>query len=97
MKTLSTILYGHNPTVISKLSEDVDGDQVDDYHDDLGLSLMYISDGIEMIDGLYQTIALLESTDEETRSAIAEMYDTIKDVTQSLQAKYDTIDVTPAE
>jgi len=92
MKTLTTIRSGTQPTVISKTKESnipkLEDEELDAIDDALGLSLMYLSDGIESIDGLYQIVSSLDSTDEETRQTVADLYDTIKTASATIQSKY---------
>jgi len=92
MKTLSEIRSGLNPTIISETKEQVlaklEADELGTIDDKLGLSLMYLSDSIEMIDGVYQIVSSLESTDDETREVIANLFSTIKEVTESIKSKY---------
>ena len=92
MKTLATIRSGSIPTIISQTKESniikIEADELDTIDDTLGLSLMYLSDSIEMIDSVYQIISGLESTDDETRQTIADLYDTIKSASASIQSKY---------
>jgi hypothetical protein len=92
MKTLATIRSGTQPTVISQTKEQIvtilEADELDAIDDALGLSLMYLSDSIEMIDAVYQIVSGLESTDDETRQIIAGLYDTIKTASESIQSKY---------
>lgn len=92
MKTLATIRSGSIPTIISQTKESniikLEADELDAIDDTLGLSLMYLSDSIEMIDSVYQIISGLESTDDETRQTVADLYDTIKSASASIQSKY---------
>lgn len=92
MKTLATIRSGTQPTVISKTKESnipkLEDEELDAIDDALGLSLMYLSDGIEMIDSVYQIVSSLDSTDEETRQTVATLYDTIKTASATIQSKY---------
>jgi hypothetical protein len=92
MKTLATIRSGSDPTIISQTKERIvtilEADELDAIDDALGLSLMYLSDSIEMIDSVYQIVSELESTDDETRQTIADLYDTIKTASATIQSKY---------
>jgi len=99
MKSLAIIRSGLQPTIISQKKEQVvlklEAEELDAIDDALGLSLMYLSDGIEIIDRMYQTVSDLESTDDETREAIAGLFNTIKEVSQSIESKY--LNQTPIE
>jgi hypothetical protein len=92
MKTLATIRSGTQPTLISQTKDRIvtilEADELDAIDDALGLSLMYLSDSIEIIDSLYQIVSSLESTDDETREVIAGLYDTVKTASASIQSKY---------
>lgn len=92
MKTLASIRSGSKPTIISENKdsnvEKLEAEELDVIDDKLGLSLMYLSDSIELIDGLYQIISGLDSTDDETREIIATLYDAVKNASAGIQSKY---------
>jgi hypothetical protein len=92
MKTLASIRSGAQPTLISQTKENIvtilEEEELDAIDDALGLSLMYLSDSIEIIDSLYQIVSGLESTDDEIREVIAGLYDTVKTASASIQSKY---------
>tara|TARA_R110000868_G_scaffold368535_5_gene631632 strand:+ start:295 stop:594 length:300 start_codon:yes stop_codon:yes gene_type:complete len=92
MKTLASIRSGSNPTIISQTKEHIvtilEAEELNAIDDALGLSLMYLSDSIEMIDSVYQIVSGLESTDDETRQTVADLYDTIKTASANIQSKY---------
>lgn len=92
MKTLAAIRSGSIPTIISQTKETnitkLEADELDAIDDALGLSLMYLSDSIEIIDSVYQIVSGLESTDDETREIIADLYDAVKSASARIQSKY---------
>lgn len=92
MKTLATIRSGSKPTVISENKdsnvEKLEAEELDGIDDALGLSLMYLSDSIESIDGLYQIVSSLDSTDEEIRQTVATLYDAVQTASASIKSKY---------
>lgn len=96
MKTLATIRSGLKPTIISQRKErkiiKLQENELEAIDDTLGLSLMYLSDGIEMMDGMYQLVSDLESTDDETREIVANLYDSIKNASQLIISKYSSME-----
>jgi hypothetical protein len=92
MKTLAAIRSGLNPTIISEEKNTVifklEEEELDTIDDKLGLSLMYLGDSIESIDGVYQIVSGLESTDDETREIIANLYNSVQTAAASIQSKY---------
>lgn len=92
MKTLATIRSGLKPTIISENKdlnvEKLEAEELDAIDDALGLSYLYLDDSIESIDRMYQIISSLESTDEETREIIANLYDVVQTASKSIELKY---------
>ena len=90
MKTLDTIRSGSQPTIFSKTKPvlKLESEELDAIDDSLGLSCMYLSDCIVILDSMYNTVCGLESTDDETRETIAELYNNIKEASLQMQSKY---------
>jgi hypothetical protein len=92
MKTLDTIRSGSQPTIFSNRKQTsllrLESEELDVIDDTLGLSCMYLSDAVVMLDGMYNMVCSLESTDDETRETIASLYDNIKEVSLQMQSKY---------
>jgi hypothetical protein len=90
MKSLASIRSGAQPTIISERKKPqiplLEEDELSSIDDTLGLSYMYLSDSIELLDGMYQTLSSYESVNEETRMLVASLYDAIKDASTMIQS-----------
>lgn len=90
MKSLASIRSGAQPTIISERKKPqiplLEEDELSSIDDTLGLSYMYLSDSIELLDGMYQTLSSADSVDEEKRQLVAGLYDAIKEASLIIQS-----------
>ena len=90
MKSLASIRSGAQPTIISERKKPqiplLEEDELSSIDDTLGLSYMYLSDSIELLDSMYQTLSSYESVNEETRMLVASLYDAIKEASTMIQS-----------